>query len=94
MIRVEVAHALPNEQVILTAFLRPGSTVQEAVEASGILARLPDIDLARCQVGVFGKVVSMTRVLQEGDRVEIYRPLIADPKLLRRARAEQGRTKR
>ena len=93
-IRVEVAYALPDEQWILPLELPTDSTVKQAIDHSGILTRFPDIDLSQNAVGVFGRLVSLTRVLQEGDRVEIYRPLSTDPKLARRRRAEQARTRR
>ncbi len=90
-ISVEVAYALPDEQVILSCDLAAGSTVQEAIEASGILDRFPDIDLTTQKVGVFGKLKKTDQVLRDGDRVEIYRPLIADPKEVRKQRAAQGK---
>ena len=68
-----------------------GSTVRQAIERSGILLQFPDITLARIKVGVFGQVVPVDTTLKDGDRVEIYRPLIADPKEARRARAKRTR---
>ena len=91
---VEVVYALPDRQELLTVRVKPGATVREAVEASGILTMFPGIDLASNQVGIFGKMVAQERVLQEGDRVEIYRPLKADPKEVRRLRAAQGKKMR
>ena len=90
-IGVEVAYALPQQQIILTLLLAPGSTVAQAIEASGILAKFPEIDLAQNKVGVFGKLTKLDSVLRNHDRVEIYRPLIADPKEVRRKRAEEGK---
>ena len=89
--RIEVAYALPDEQVILTLEGSDGITLREAVEHSGIIARFPEIDLARSKVGVFGKLAKLDTRLNPGDRVEIYRPLIADPKEMRRKRAEKGK---
>ncbi len=90
-IRVEVAYALPHEQVILPLELPAGSTLMQAIEQSGILKRFPDIDLSRQKVGIFGKLKKPDQVLRDGDRVEIYRPLIADPKEVRKQRAAQGK---
>ena len=86
-IQVEVAYAHPDEQVIMELSVVPGATAEEAIRESGILERFREIDLARNNVGVFGKRVNLDTVLKDGDRVEIYRPLIADPKESRRARA-------
>ena len=94
-ITVEVAHARPERQLILPVEVGSGATLEEAIRASGILDEFPDIDLAGSKVGVFGKPGKLTDTLHEGDRVEIYRPLIADPKEVRKQRAAQGKvTKR
>lgn len=90
-ITVEVAYATPEEQVILRIDTAPRVTLRQAIEKSGILTRFPDIDLAVNKVGVFGKAKSIDAVLTAGDRVEIYRPLIADPKEARKRRAAQGK---
>lgn len=90
-ITVEVAYALPEEQVILEVKIKEGGTVDDAIKHSGILVSHPDIDLAVNKIGVFGKITKMTTVLRAGDRVEIYRPLIADPKEVRRKRAAEGK---
>ena len=90
-IEVEVAYALPHEQVILKATISEGGTVTDAIKHSGILVTYPEIDLAENKVGVFGKMTKATAVLRAGDRVEIYRPLIADPKEVRRQRAAEGK---
>jgi hypothetical protein len=92
-VRVEVAYAVADWQSVIELQLPAGSTAGEAVKASGILERFPGIDLAQNAVGIFGRVVPLSRVLRTGDRVEIYRPLIADPKLMRRKRAERARKK-
>lgn len=88
--RVEVVYALPQRQDRVTLELAPGSTVLEAIEASGLLRRLPQIELVRA--GVWGRPVSPDTRLREHDRVEIYRPLTADPKEVRRTRAAKLRT--
>jgi putative ubiquitin-RnfH superfamily antitoxin RatB of RatAB toxin-antitoxin module len=91
MIQVEVAYALPDEQVVRIVEGKPGMTVQEAIERSGILELHPEIDLGATKVGVFGKATKLDAVLYPGDRVEIYRPLIADPKEARKKRAARGK---
>jgi putative ubiquitin-RnfH superfamily antitoxin RatB of RatAB toxin-antitoxin module len=68
-----------------------GSTAEQAVRLSGILDKYPDIDLAKNKLGIFGKLSKADAVLRDRDRVEIYRPLIADPKEVRRKRAEEGK---
>ncbi len=91
MIQVEVAYALPDEQIVRVVEGEPGMTVEQAIQASGILDAHPEIDLSRNKVGVFGKAAKLDAVLYPGDRVEIYRPLIADPKEARKKRASQGK---
>ena len=90
-ITIEIVYALPHEQVLLKQQLPAGSTVAEAIKASGILEKYPEIDLAKNKLGVFGKLSKPDAVLRDKDRVEIYRPLIADPKEVRRQRAEEGK---
>jgi putative ubiquitin-RnfH superfamily antitoxin RatB of RatAB toxin-antitoxin module len=85
--KVEVAYAKPEVQVLLTLEIEPGDRIEAAIRASGILERFPEIDLERNPVGVFGTVRPLDHVLRPGDRVEIYRPLLADPKEARRIRA-------
>ena len=87
--KLEVAYALPQEQVIVALDFADEITVEEAIKRSGLLERFPEIDLHTHKVGVFGKLTQLERVLQPGDRVEIYRKLIADPKQARRQRAER-----
>jgi len=89
-ISVEVAYALRERQELVSLSLPSGITVQQALEASGLLQKHPEIDLGVNKIGVFGKLVKLDAELREGDRVEIYRPLIADPKEVRRKRAEEG----
>lgn len=90
-IMVEVVYALPAVQRLRQLRLPAGSTVREAIARSGLLEEFPEIDLARNKVGVFGKLVRLDAPLRERDRVEIYRPLIADPKEIRRQRAAEGK---
>ncbi len=90
-INVEVAYALPEKQVIRAVNVDAGTTIGAAIVQSGIMMDFPELDLENAKVGIFGKVAPMTTVLSDGDRVEIYRPLIADPKEVRRKRAAEGK---
>jgi len=90
-IPVEIAYALPSQQMILKLQVEVGTTVEQAILASGILGKFPEIDFAQSKVGIFGKLSKPDTVLREHDRVEIYRPLIADPKEVRRQRAAEGK---
>ncbi len=91
MIPVEVAYARPDEQLILRLEVPEGTTALQAIELSGIIRRFPEIDLDNLKLGIFGKLKKPNQVLAAGDRVEIYRPLIADPKEVRKQRAAQGK---
>jgi putative ubiquitin-RnfH superfamily antitoxin RatB of RatAB toxin-antitoxin module len=86
-IRVEVAYATPAEQVIVPLEVEAGASVASVIQRSGILREFPEIDLRVNKVGVFGKACGLEQLLRDGDRIEVYRPLIADPKEARRARA-------
>jgi uncharacterized protein len=88
---VEVAYALPQQQVIIPVKVSEGTTAEQAVQASGILKKFPEIDLTQNKLGIFGKLAKNDTVLRERDRVEIYRPLVADPKEVRRQRAAEGK---
>jgi uncharacterized protein len=88
---VDVCYALPEAQTLSPVALPPGATVQQAIDASGILARHPEIDLATLKVGVYGKLKPLDTVLADHDRVEIYRPLIVDPKAARQRRVDKSR---
>ena len=90
-INVEVAYAEPDKQLILPVNIDEGTTVGGAIVQSGIMMKFPDLDIENSKVGIFGKVTKMTTVMQDGDRVEIYRALIADPKEVRRKRAAEGK---
>lgn len=89
-ITVEVAYALPEKQYLQGVRLDEGATVEEAIRASGLLELRSDIDLSKNKVGIYSRPVKLADVVSDGDRVEIYRPLIADPKELRRQRAEKA----
>ena len=93
-IQVEVVYALPAQQPLLRVQLAEGATVEDAIRASGVLETHPEIDLAKNKVGVFSKLVKLDETVRDKDRVEIYRPLIADPKEVRRKRAEEGKVTR
>jgi putative ubiquitin-RnfH superfamily antitoxin RatB of RatAB toxin-antitoxin module len=88
-IRVEVVYALPERQVLLAVDVPAGTTLMQAIERSGIRDAFDDMEVDPARLGVFGRKQPPDHVLREGDRVEIYRPLIADPKEVRRARAKQ-----
>lgn len=88
---VEVAYALPEKQIIRAVNVDAGTTIGAAIVQSGIMMDFPDLELEDAKVGIFGKAAAMTTVLSDGDRVEIYRPLIADPKEVRRKRAAEGK---
>lgn len=87
---VEVVYALPGEQDVVQVRMDEGAPVEAALNASGILARRPEIDLKTQRIGVWGRPVTLTTVVRDGDRIEIYRPLRADPKQARHHRAASG----
>jgi len=90
-IAIEVIYALPREQLIIPLELPADATVGQALEESRIQERFPEIDLASNKVGIFGKLAKLDDGLHPGDRIEIYRPLIADPKEIRKQRAKEGK---
>jgi putative ubiquitin-RnfH superfamily antitoxin RatB of RatAB toxin-antitoxin module len=90
-IDIEVVYALPDVQTLLRINVPEGTTAAQAVELSGIMQKHPEIDLEKNKLGVYGKLVKSDSQLRERDRVEIYRPLIADPKEIRKKRAEEGK---
>lgn len=89
MIDVEVAYGTPQEQVLFSVSVPQGCTLEEAVRGSGLLERFPALNLDTARVGIFSRPANLDTVLEEGDRVEIYRPLLVDPKEARRRRANQ-----
>ncbi len=91
MINVEVCYALAEKQALVSVKLPQGATLQQALEASGLLVKHPEIDLKKNKFGVFAKLSKPDSVLRDRDRVEIYRPLIADPKEVRKQRAAEGK---
>ncbi len=92
-ITIEVAYALPEQQLLLTLEVAPGTTLGEAITQSGIVDEFPDLVIDPARVGIFGNKARLEDELRSGDRVEIYRPLIADPKEARRKRAELAKEK-
>ncbi len=90
-IHIEVVYALAHEQTLLKLSVPAGTTLIEGVRLSGITNKYPDIDLAKSKFGIFSKLSKADVVLRDKDRIEIYRPLIADPKEVRRKRAEEGK---
>ena len=90
-LRVEVAYALLDNQSLIALQVEQGTTVRQAIERSGIRAGFPEIRLIRGYVGIFGRPVELDALVRDGDRVEIYRPLMADPKETRRRRVKRRR---
>jgi putative ubiquitin-RnfH superfamily antitoxin RatB of RatAB toxin-antitoxin module len=92
VIEIEVVYAAVDRQVLRSVSVNEGATVRVAVLASGIASEFPELNLAECPLGIFGKVVADpdTRVIEAGERIEIYRPLLADPKEVRRLRAAKA----
>ena len=91
-IRVEIVYALPQRQELVEVQLPEGATARQAIEASGLLEKYPDIELdRRNKLGIYAKLVKLDAEVRDRDRVEIYRPLIADPKAVRKKRADEGK---
>jgi len=94
-INVEVIYALPKEQITFKVSAEQGATAQQIIEASGVLAKYPEIELNQNKLGIYSRLIKLDTVIEDGERVEIYRPLIADPKEMRKRRAvkakEEGR---
>lgn len=98
LITVEVAYALPDQQKIIELLVEPGTSAYQAAVRSGITKIFPGLDLEEAKMGVFGQALGTKGLkppreyqLQQGDRVEIYRPLTIDPKAIRRNRAEKNK---
>lgn len=89
--KIEVIYAQPRGADIARVDLPEGATAQQAVEASGLLQKYPEIDLKKNKLGIYAKLAKADTVLRDRDRVEIYRPLIADPKEVRKQRAAEGK---
>lgn len=91
-ISVEVVFALPERQELVALTIPAGASVADAIELSGIAGKFPEHDLAACRVGIWGRLVDRDRLLDDGDRVEIYRPLAIDPREARRKLAAEGKS--
>ncbi|MGF1691329.1 RnfH family protein [Photobacterium kagoshimensis] len=91
LIHVEVVYALPSAQRVIKLAITADTQVQAIIEQSGVLEMYPDIDLKKNKVGVYSRNVKLDATVRDGDRLEIYRPLLADPKEIRRKRAEQAK---
>jgi putative ubiquitin-RnfH superfamily antitoxin RatB of RatAB toxin-antitoxin module len=91
LIDVEVVYPLAQKQEIFSVKMPVGATVRQAIEASGVLIKYPEIDLAKNKLGIFAKLTKPDAQLRSRDRIEIYRPLIADPKEVRKQRAAEGK---
>ena len=89
-VHIEIAYATPQRQMILEQTVDAGTSPRDAVKQSNIDHYFPEIDKDSCDIGIFGKAVRPDHELENGDRIEIYRPLIADPKEVRKQRAAQG----
>ena len=87
LLHVTLCYGTPRLEILRDLSVAPGTTIGQAVSASGLLAELPEIDLATHPVGIYGKKKPLDTVLREHDRIELYRPLVADPKDSRRRRA-------
>lgn len=94
VIHIQVCYAREDKQFLLDQTVPAGTTIQQAIEGSGIIRLAPEIDVSVWRVGIYGKLKTLDTVLREHDRVEIYRPLIADPKDSRRKRAENRDVKK
>jgi len=88
---VEVAYAKPDVQVILSVEAEEGMTIRQVIERSGVLEQFPEIDMDKDKVGIFSKLSKLDATVRAKDRIEIYRPLIADPKAVRKQRAAEGK---
>ena len=94
LIPIEVAYASADQSWLVPFDVEEGTTVQQAISRSGILKQCPEIDLEKNKVGIFSKIAALDVQVRAGDRIEIYRPLILDPKEARRLRAEKAKQKK
>lgn len=93
-IRAEVAYATPDRQLIIPVEIAEGATLEQAIVQSRLQEQFPEIQLQTAKVGVFGKLSKLSAIARAGDRIEIYRPLLADPKEVRKKRAAEGKRMR
>ncbi|WP_409202818.1 RnfH family protein [Vibrio sp. SS-MA-C1-2] len=94
LIRVEVVYPLPHQQKIFQLMVTQTSSIEEIIRKSGVLESYPEIDLSKNKLGIYSRSVKLSGSVRDGDRIEIYRPLIADPKEIRRRRIEQSKEKK
>lgn len=92
-LHIQLCYALPDNAVLLELDIKQGSTLEEAIYQSGLLSQYPDIDLSTNKVGVYGKLKPLDTKARDGDRIEIYRPLRADPMESRRRAQHKTRSK-
>lgn len=90
-LNIEVCYAMSNKQEVVRVRVPEGATVQHGLDASGLLAKYPEIDIRKSKFGIWNKLSKLDAVLRDKDRIEIYRPLIADPKEVRKQRAAEGK---
>lgn len=90
-LHLEVCYARPEKQELVSITLPAGATLQQGVEASGLLSKYPEIDLKKNKFGIYARLAKLDTPLRDKDRIEIYRPLIADPKEVRKQRAAEGK---
>ncbi|RBW43423.1 RnfH family protein [Psychromonas sp. B3M02] len=90
LIDIEVVYGLPHKQVLLSLKVPTGTTIEQAIKLSGIVKHFPEILPSEAVVGIFSKPDKLDSTVKQGDRIEIYRPLIADPKEMRKLRAERA----
>ncbi|MFC1681373.1 RnfH family protein [Pseudomonadota bacterium] len=90
--KIKVVYALRTQQVVEEVTVPVGSTAAEVIKASSLLRRFPEIDLSRNSIGIYSRLIGPDSVVEDGDRIEIYRPLVADPKAIRRQLAKEGKT--
>ena len=91
MLNVEVCYAMSGKQEVVRVRIPEGATLQQGLDASGLLAKYPEIDIRKNKFGIWNKLSKLDAVLRDKDRIEIYRPLIADPKEVRKQRAAEGK---
>ncbi|WP_293777249.1 RnfH family protein [uncultured Oxalicibacterium sp.] len=89
-VAIQICYATPLQQFLIDHVVDAGTTIQQAIDSSGIVRNVPEIDISVCKVGIYGKIKTLDTIVRAQDRIEIYRPLIADPKESRRRRADKS----
>ncbi|WP_286265914.1 RnfH family protein [Thalassotalea atypica] len=90
-IHIELVYGLPHKQELMSLSVDDGFTIEQAIKVSGMLELFPEIDLESNKVGIWNRAAKLSDILRDMDRIEIYRPLIADPKEVRKRRAEKAK---